>query len=125
MTESVPSSASTTLPLFLFDGECGFCRKWARRLGRISRGRVPIVPWQSVDIGVLGVSAEDCNQAVQFVAADGSHVGGAVAVGRHLRLVGLPWSVAGRVLLAPGIKHVAGAAYRWVARNRHRFRGEP
>ena len=28
------------------------------------------------------------------------------------------------VLLLPGIRHLAGVAYRWVARNRHRFRGE-
>lgn len=111
--------------MFLFDGECGFCRKWARRLGLVSRGRVPIVPWQSVDIDALGVSPDECSSAVQFVDEDGSHVGGAAAVGRHLRQVGLPWSLVGRVLLAPGIKHVAGVVYRWVARNRHRFRGEP
>lgn len=111
--------------MFLFDGECGFCRKWARRLGRVTRGRVPIVPWQSVDIGALGVTPDECNQAVQFVETDGSHVGGAVAIGRHLRHVGLPLSLVGRVMLVPGIKHAAGAVYRWVARNRHRFRGEP
>lgn len=119
------SSSPVAAPVFLFDGECGFCRKWARRLGRITKGRVPIVPWQSVDIGALGVGAEECAEAVQFVERDGGHVGGAIAVGRHLRHVGFPWSVAGSVLLAPGIRHVAGAVYRWVARNRHRFRGEP
>lgn len=113
-----------TPPLFLFDGDCAFCRKWARRLGRITRERVPIVPWQSVDIAALGVTSEECGQAVQFVETDGSHTGGAVAVGCHLLRVGLPWSLAGRVLLLPGVRQVAGAAYRWVARNRHRFRGE-
>jgi len=37
----------------------------------------------------------------------------------------LPWSPLGRLMLLPGIIHVARAAYRWVAANRRRFRGDP
>lgn len=105
----------------LFDGECAFCRRWADRLRRMTGEGVEIVAWQDSDIGALGVTAPQCSEALQFVAPDGTVMSGSDAVGATLRLGSLPWSVIGRALLLPGVRTVAGAAYRWVARNRHRL----
>lgn len=121
MTERVVGAPR---PVFLFDGDCGFCRKWASRLERITKDRIPVVPWQSVEIASLGVTAEACGQAVQFVEESGRVSSGAVAVARHLTRLSIPWGVAGALMLLPGVRHLAGAVYNWVARNRHRFRGD-
>lgn len=87
----------------------------------MSGDAVEIVAWQVSDIKTLGVSAEQCSAALQFVGTDGAVASGSDAVGETLRLGSFPWSLAGRILLLPGVRTVAGAAYRWVARNRHRF----
>lgn len=108
-----------------FDGECGFCR----RSVRIMRERVARCPeavaWQSVDLSRFGLTAQQCAEAVQYADRRGRVFGGADAVAHVLVDAGLPWSPLGRVMLLPGIIHVARAAYRWVAANRRRFRGDP
>lgn len=112
-------------PVLIFDGECGFCRRSVRIL-RARVRRVPhIVAWQSIDLAAHGTTEEACREAVQHVGSDGRVRGGADAVARLLVEAGLPWVIVGRVMSLPGIIHAARAAYRWVARNRHRFRGDP
>lgn len=64
-------------------------------------------------------------QAVQFVDANGRISSGSNAAARVLIVAGFPYNVAGRLMLLPGVRTVSSAAYRWVARNRHRFKGDP
>ena len=112
-------------PVLIFDGECGFCRRSVRILRSRVR-RVPtIVAWQSIDPSDYGTTETACREAVQHVGSDGKVRGGADAIARLLSEAGLPWAVLGRAMSLPGIIHVARPAYRWVARNRHRFRGDP
>ena len=111
--------------LLVYDGECGFCRRWVRRMcAWFARLPVPVA-WQDADLAALGLTADQCRAAVQFVSRDMRVSGGSDAAARVLIVAGLPWSVAGRLMLVPGIRTVAQAAYRWVAANRHRFRGDP
>ena len=108
-----------------FDGECGFCRRSVRiMLERISHCPVA-VPYQSADLNRFGLTPEQCSAAVQYADARGRTFGGADAVAHVLVDAGLPWSPLGRLMLLPGIIHVSRAAYRWVAANRRRFRGDP
>ena len=108
-----------------YDGECGFCRRSVRIMReRISRCPVA-VPYQSADLTSVGLTAEQCAGAVQYADARGRTFGGADAVARVLVDAGWPWSPLGHLMLLPGIIHVARAAYRWVAANRRRFRGDP
>lgn len=82
------------------------------------------VAWQVTDLAALGLTAQQCSEAVQFVSRDMEVSGGSDAVARVLIVAGMPYSVAGRIMLLPVMRGAAGAAYRWVARNRHRFRGD-
>lgn len=115
----------------IFDGDCAFCARCARfidrRVGRRARPRMEVASYQSLDVaGRLTGYALDpatCAEALQFVEPPSRVSSGAVAVGRLLVVAGGPWKVAGRVLLAPGIRSLAGVVYRWVARNRHRMPG--
>lgn len=108
-------------PVCLFDGECRFCCKWARRLEAMAGRGVDIVAWQDSDIAALGVTAEACGEALQFVDPSGRVASGSDAIGETLLRGRFPWPIAGRVLLLPGVRAVARRAYRWVARNRHRL----
>jgi predicted DCC family thiol-disulfide oxidoreductase YuxK len=99
----------------LFDGDCGFCTSAATLAMRIAPA-VRVVPYQRADLAAFALTEAQCQEALQFVGA--RRGSGAVAVGELLRASSTPWPVAGRVLLAPGIRQVAGVAYRWVANHR-------
>lgn len=111
--------------LLIFDGNCGFCRRSVRVMAeRIHRHPVA-APWQSLDLSTYGLTEEECSKAVQYVDKRSRVHAGADAVAHVFIDAGLPWSVAGRLMCIPGIIHVCRAAYRWVADNRSRFRGDP
>ena len=117
------------LPVLLFDGDCAFCSTSARLLTdhlRRSPADYAIEPWQRVHLDALGLTAQECHDALQFVGADGRVSAGHVAVGRVL-LASRWWArPAGALLLAPGAHVVAAPLYRRVSRNRHRLpRGTP
>lgn len=111
--------------LVVFDGECRFCRRWIRHMNEWFRRRPGAVAWQETDLERLGLTADRCRTAVQFVGSDMRTHAGSDAVARILIVAGFPFNVAGRTMLLPGVRAVAGAAYRWVADNRDRFRGDP
>lgn len=83
------------------------------------------IAWQQADLGKLGLSPEQCNAAVQFVSADLRISSGSDAAARVLIVAGFPFNIAGRIMLAPGARNIAQWSYRWVANNRHRFKGDP
>lgn len=120
MTRTLPPP----VPVVLYDGACVFCTRAARRLGRwMGEGRAELLSFR--DPGVLdrfpGVSAEQCEAALQFVSGEGRVSSGAEGFVRALQA---RWW--GRPLLAyylPGVRAVADALYRRVARNRFRFLG--
>ena len=111
--------------LLVYDGECGFCRRWVRRMQTWFPRHPVAVAWQVAGLDELGLTVDQCRAAVQFVDGDRRVWGGSDAAARVLVVAGLPWSIAGRLMLVPGIRPVAQAAYGWVAANRHRFKGDP
>lgn len=82
-----------------------------------------VVTWQSLDLDAWGLTAKECDAAVQWIGTDGTRASAHVAVARTLVHAGSGWAVLGRTLLLPGVRTLAGVAYRWVARNRHRLPG--
>ncbi|CAB4547042.1 MAG: DUF393 domain-containing protein [Actinobacteria bacterium] len=110
-------------PVLLFDGDCGFCTSSVGVLRRLVRRLPAVVPYQFTELDGLGVTAEQCAEAVQWVGADGRVASGHLAVAEVLLAAGRGWPLVGRALRAPGISPIAGAVYRWVARNRHRLPG--
>ena len=86
--------------------------------------RLPDVePWQRLDLERVGLTQEQCEAAVQWVGLDGRRASGHEAVARTLIHGGKGWAILGGILLTPGVSWVAGRAYAWVARNRHRLPG--
>jgi len=109
----------TTLTLppatLVFDGECSMCRRCAAWVQR--RPRAPmVVAYQDAPLADWEVSRDDCERAVQWLGATRRE--GAAAVAACLVHVGWPWSMAGRLIAAPGIRRLAERVYERVARRR-------
>lgn len=113
-------------PVLVFDGDCGMCSSTARfveRRLRRSPGDYDVSPSQRLDLAALGLTQQEADDALRWVAADGTITSGHEAVGSALRASRWWARPAGRLVSAPGARVVAGVAYRWVARHRHIFPG--
>jgi predicted DCC family thiol-disulfide oxidoreductase YuxK len=107
----------------VYDGDCGFC---TRCVGLIPAGvarSAVVVPYQRADLAALGLSAERCASAVQWVGADGARGSGADAIARLLISGGGFWRPVGAALLTPPLSWLAALVYRVVAANRMRLPG--
>jgi predicted DCC family thiol-disulfide oxidoreductase YuxK len=110
-----------SVPVVLFDGGCGYCRDWSRRLARWDgRGGIRQVPYQERErvAGLPMIADADLDRAVHVVLPDGR-----VASGAHAIIALLPWLPGGRPLgwLAriPGVASLAERLYQVIARRRH------
>jgi predicted DCC family thiol-disulfide oxidoreductase YuxK len=109
------------LPLFVYDGDCGFCRKWAAWVEHKVVGGVTFVPYQSLDLLGLGLTAEEVQSASYWIDEQGRPFRGNRSFAKALRHSRGAWRGLGIVVDLPGVRVVAGVAYRWVVRNRHRL----
>lgn len=115
-------AGQTGRPLLIFDGDCAFCttsaRAWQRWL------KLPYVePWQFLELDELGVTEEQCLQAVQWVDDVGQVTAAERAVIAALLHRGGAWGLLGRVMNLPGVRQLAGLIYRIVAKYRHKLPG--
>jgi predicted DCC family thiol-disulfide oxidoreductase YuxK len=110
------------VPVLVFDGDCAFCTSCARLLERIGP-QAEIVAWQVADLDELGTTAAQAGEAVRWIEADGTVRAGHEAIAAALGTAGWGWRIAGRAIVLPGASSLAAAAYRLVARNRHRLPG--
>lgn len=115
--------ATRDRPVLVYDGDCALCSSSARALERWIAHRPTVVAWQHASLVDLGLTQEQCENAVQWVESDGSVLSAHLAVARVFVYGGRGWWLIGRFLQLPGVRTVAGIAYRWVARNRHRLPG--
>ena len=112
-------------PTLVYDADCGFCtrsvqfvQRWVDR-----RDRYDVRPWQSLDLAAVGLTAQDCDEAAQFVTADGAVRSGQRAIASAATHGAPGWRPVGALLMAPGVSWVAARAYRWVADHRHQLPG--
>lgn len=109
-------------PFFLFDGDCGFCRKWAHWLQARLPADVTFVAYQDLeDISSYGLNKDDVETASYWIDRDGTPHRGARSFACALREGRGPWAVLGVLLDAPVIGAAADRAYPIIARNRHRL----
>ena len=112
--------------IVLYDGDCGVCTRLAgfvARWLRPSGGAYEISAYQDAELQPLGLTAAQCDAALQWVDASGRVSAGQDAVARLL-LASAAWArPMGAVLLAPGVNGLAGVVYRAVAANRSRLPG--
>jgi predicted DCC family thiol-disulfide oxidoreductase YuxK len=115
------------LHLLIFDGDCAFCTasaNWvAQRLHRKDGPNAQLVAWQFLDLTTLGTSQQGAQQEALWVATDGTIAGGAEAFAAWLRFRGGLYGLAGSAMTLPGIRQLAAAVYRLIARNRHQMPG--
>ncbi len=104
-------------PTLIYDGSCGFCRKWVERARRWDRRKVVrILPLQDEDATELtGRPTVSLRQAIHLVRPDGVVFAGAAATREFCRYLPGGWVVraAGAI---PGVMPVAERVYRYVAR---------
>ncbi|MFM8856666.1 MAG: thiol-disulfide oxidoreductase DCC family protein [Actinomycetota bacterium] len=116
-----------SMPVLIYDGDCAFCSSSVRFIQDHIRRHPRCEPWQWLDLDVygdrFGLTRDDCERSVQFIDLDGTVHAAELAVARVLLYGGRGWAVLGRTLLLPGVRHLAGIVYRWIAKNRHRMPG--
>lgn len=108
-------------PLFVFDGDCGFCRKWATWVERRIDGGATFVTFQSIDLDALGLSVAEVSTASYWVDERGRRFRGNRSFARALRRASGAWRLLGVVGDLPVVRHGLSVVYRWVAGNRHRL----
>lgn len=116
---NVRNTTESTLirPVLVFDGECEFCKACVRFVARRTSRPLTTVPYQSADLASLGLTREQCIEAVQWVTTD-SVRSGHLAVAAALRHARFPWPVLGAIVCAPGVRWIAAVVYRRVAERR-------
>jgi predicted DCC family thiol-disulfide oxidoreductase YuxK len=107
--------------LFVFDGGCGFCRKWAGWVERRLDGSVTFVPFQSIDLDAVGLRPEQVRTASYFVDERGRTYRGNRSFSRSLRRGRGAWRIVGLIGDLPVVRWVLRLVYRWVVGNRHRL----
>jgi predicted DCC family thiol-disulfide oxidoreductase YuxK len=112
----------------VYDGDCAFCSTCARFIEHRIHPPALVEAWQRLDLAALGLTADECAEAVQWVGGDGEVATGPAAIARLLRGAGGPsgyllWRPVGTVLGTRPALTLAWPVYRWVARNRHRLPG--
>jgi predicted DCC family thiol-disulfide oxidoreductase YuxK len=112
-------------PTLVYDADCGFCTRSVQFIQRWvdRRDRYDVRPWQELDLAAVGLTAQACDEAAQFLMADGSVRSGHEAIASAATHGAPGWRPVGHLLLAPGISWVAARTYRWVAAHRHRLPG--
>ena len=102
----------------VYDGDCGFCTSAARWISRLRLRAGVVLAWQHADLPALGLTRQQCEDKLQWVADDGRVSSGHEAVARLLLASGAPWRLPGALLLVPPLSWLAARVYTWVADNR-------
>ncbi|CAL9330604.1 hypothetical protein SUDANB43_00060 [Streptomyces sp. enrichment culture] len=112
-----------TVPVLVFDGDCGFCTAAVRWIERKVRPHCETVAWQQADLAGLGVARERARHEALWVTPAGTIHGGSGAVAKLLLSAGGAWTMLGAVLMVPPVSWAARGVYRLVADNRSRLPG--
>lgn len=107
-------------PVMIFDGTCGFCRKWIVRWHESTGDRVEYLASQDRGERFPDVPQSAFDTSVQFIDERGARFERSEAVARCLAQNGAWWSRLLLVLLlrVPGLLMLADFAYKLVAANR-------
>src|ERR1700678_3035384 len=86
VSEMVRVKSPPPMPLLIFDGECGFCRRWVGRWKNATGEAVTYLPLQDPAVATQfpEIPREDMEESIHLVLPDGSVYYGAEAVFRSL-----------------------------------------
>ncbi len=102
----------------MFDGDCGFCRRWIRKWNKLTADRVRYAPYQQALVQFPQLTEQQCAAAVQLVMPDGTVYSGACAVFRALHLGGRYRWLLRLYERRPLFAVLAERLYQFVARHR-------
>ena len=108
-------------PILIYDGDCGFCKRWIEKWKIITGTVLDYAPYQQVATQFPQIKLEEFQKAVQYVNQDGQQFSGAHAV--FLSLSHNPkfrWTLTAYQILPP-FRWLTELAYKIVARNRKLF----
>ena len=115
------STRRTATWTLIYDGECVFCQRQVELIRRWdTHGLIEFVSLYDARLDRLGISRTAAEEAMHFVAPDGTVWAGAEAA-RQILYVVRRWRPIALIMGTPGVTAVSEAAYRWVARRRHRL----
>ncbi|MFW6639408.1 thiol-disulfide oxidoreductase DCC family protein [Nocardiopsis algeriensis] len=117
-TSAVPASG-----VFLYDADCGFCKRSVAFARDRLRARSRFTAWQDFDLDSVGLSPGQTREAAWMVLPDGRRFRGGDAVAELLVRARPLVRPVGRLMRLPLLRALNRRAYRWVADNRHRFSG--
>ncbi|MDP9183099.1 MAG: DUF393 domain-containing protein [Actinomycetota bacterium] len=106
----------------VYDGDCAFCTSSVRLLSRLHLRADVVVAWQHTDLDALGLTQQQCEDAVQLVA-DGRTSSGHEAFARLLLRSQWHWKPLGLLMLTPPISWLARGLYKVIADNRDKMPG--
>lgn len=115
---TTPATLTTAAPVLVYDGDCTFCKWCVRFLVRRTRRPLVCVAYQTADLSALGLTREQCEVSVQWVAADGRQQSANFAAAAALRNARLPYSLFGVLINLPVIRKIAAFVYGQVAQRR-------
>jgi lipase maturation factor 1 len=105
-------------PLVLYDGDCGFCKRWVDRWRVQAGAEVDFAPYQEASGRFPELAAAKAPESVRFVEPGGRVSRGAEAIYRMLaHAPGKAWLL-WTYTRVPGAALAAESAYRFVARHR-------
>ncbi|MEI8024377.1 MAG: DUF393 domain-containing protein [Actinomycetota bacterium] len=107
----------------IWDGDCAFCARCVQFIQKRIRTSAKIVAHQKTDLKVLGLTTEQCNQALQWVNGEGRIRSGSRAVAELLKTANSVWPVLGVLIDLPIIRLFSSAIYKLIAKNRQHLPG--
>lgn len=117
------TKSSAEKSFLIWDGDCAFCARSVQFIQRRMRTSANIVEHQKADLKVLGLTTEQCNQALQWVNSDGRIRSGSRAVAELLKTANGVWPVFGVLIDLPVIRLFSSAIYKLIAKNRQHLPG--
>lgn len=105
-------------PVLIYDGTCGFCKRWVLRFHSVSGAGFDFRPYQEAASDYPDIEENDFSTAAQLIEQDGvRHSGARAMLGALSQRDGPRWPL-NAYLKIPGFKVVGDMVYHFIARNR-------
>ena len=109
--------------VLVWDGDCSFCSRCVNFIEKRISTSAKIISHQKADLESLGLTTEQCNQALQWISSQGQIRSGSRAVAALLRSGGGAWPVLGVLIDLPVIRLISSGIYKVIAKNRQHLPG--
>lgn len=114
---------TSSKPVLVFDGDCGFCTTTANWIKKNSLVVVEIAPYQWTELGQYGLNAEEAAAKVQLVVGDKVFAGHYCMSKLLLIQPNALLKLLGAVMVMPGVEPISAKLYEWIAANRQKLPG--